>query len=52
MKINAIAEPTKYNAHRRFNDKSEHNRKQNNNNENVPFSEALKRAKEQKNIYI
>jgi hypothetical protein len=44
MRINAIVEPMKYNEHGGFNDTSEHNKKQNNNNENVPFSEVLKQA--------
>jgi hypothetical protein len=43
MRVNAIGEPMKYNKERGFNDTSEHNRKRNNNNENVPFSEVLKR---------
>jgi hypothetical protein len=44
MRINAIVEPMKYNEHGRFDDTSEHSKKQNNTNENVPFSEVLKQA--------
>lgn len=53
MRISAAAEPMKYNEHRGFNDTehrdfnnmSEHNGKENN-EENIPFSEVLKKAKE------
>jgi hypothetical protein len=50
MRINAVLEPLKYNEHRKFNDKSEHNTKQNNNNVNVSFKEILKQAK--RDLYL
>lgn len=57
MRINTVAEPMKYNEHRgfndtehrEFNDSSEHNRKQNNYNKNVSFSEVLTQVKKAKN---
>jgi hypothetical protein len=45
MRINAVFEPLNYSQHRKFNDKSEHNTKQNNNNVKVSFSEVLNQAK-------
>jgi anti-sigma28 factor (negative regulator of flagellin synthesis) len=48
VRINEVVGPMKYNEHRGFNDTSEHNKKQNNSNENVSFSEVLKRVKRAK----
>lgn len=46
MRINAIEESLHYNEHRKFNDKSEHNTKQNNDNGTVSFAEILMQVKE------
>ena len=45
MRINTIMKTMKCNEHREFDDKGEHNRKQNSDNVKVPFSEILKRVK-------
>lgn len=50
MRINAIVESLQYNQHRKFNDNSEHNTKQNNDNVTVSFAEILMKVKEDSSL--